>query len=173
MRNFRVGKTWGVLGKHQTYYGPTHFMGEKVPLNNNPFNSWDYKKSNYRRIDGRPAEVQQAGTVPQTISVYSQVLDFVSPAQYNSISYRCNGTQIKACYSSDNQYNITDLVALFNTPPPNPLPGSCTNPSFCYCWTDYGTYYDNGDGKIRLEMPVSLYNTLCPNGTITLDVIYD
>ena len=65
MRNFKVGKTWGVLGKQQTYYGPTHFMGEKVPLNNNPLNAWDYKKSNYRRIDGVPANAQQGGVVPQ------------------------------------------------------------------------------------------------------------
>ena len=65
MRNFKVGKTWGVLGKQQTYYGPTHFMGEKVPLNKNPFNAWDYKKSNYRRIDGVPANAQQGGVVPQ------------------------------------------------------------------------------------------------------------
>jgi hypothetical protein len=66
MRNFKVGKTWGVLGKQQTYYGPTHFMGEKVPLNNNPLNAWDYKKSNYRRIDGVPANAQQGGVVPQS-----------------------------------------------------------------------------------------------------------
>ena len=108
-----------------------------------------------------------------TISVYSQVLDFISPTQYNSIVYRCDGSNVQACYSSDNQYNITDLVALFNTPPPDPLPGSCGDPTYCYCWTDYGTYYDNGDGRIRCEMPTSVHNTLCPSGTLTLDVIYD
>lgn len=65
MKNFKGGKTWGVLGKQKTYYPPTHFMGEKKPLNDNPLNSWDYKKSNYRRIDGRPADAQQGGVVPQ------------------------------------------------------------------------------------------------------------
>jgi hypothetical protein len=68
---------------------------------------------------------------------------------------------------------MADLVNLFNTPPPSPLPPNCDNPTFCYCWTDYGIYYDNGDGRIRLEMPVSLYNTLCPNGTLTLNVLND
>ena len=111
-------------------------------------------------------------TIPTT-SVYSQVLDFISPTQYNSIVYRCDGAPVEYCYSSDNQYNITDLVALFNTPPPDPLPGGCGDPTYCYCWTTYGTYYDNGDGRIRCEMPTSLYNTLCPSGTLTLDVIYD
>ena len=146
---------------------------KKVPLNNNPFNSWDYKKSNYRRIDGRPAEVQQAGTVPQTTSVYSQVLSFTGTPNYNSIQYKCDGSTVEACYSVENQNNMTDLVTLFNTSAPNPLPPSCTTPSFCYCWTDYGTYYDNGDGRVRCEMPTSLYNTLCPNGTLTLNVIND
>jgi hypothetical protein len=68
---------------------------------------------------------------------------------------------------------MVDLVNLFNTPPPDPLPPSCDNPTFCYCWTDYGTYYDNGDGRIRCEMPTSLYNTLCPSGELTLNVIND
>lgn len=116
-----------------------------------------------------PSPVPDCGTIP----VYSQVIDFSATPQYNSIVYRCDGTNVQACYSCDNQYNITDLVDLFNTPPPSPLPGCCTTPSYCYCWTDYGTYYDNGDGRIRCEMPYDVYNTLCPNGTLTLDVIYD
>jgi hypothetical protein len=111
-------------------------------------------------------------TPSETISVYSQVLDFISPTQYNSIVYRCDGTQVKACYGCNNQYNITDLVDMFNTLP-NPLPGCCVDPTYCYCWSQYGTYYDNGDGRVRCEMTQSAYNTLCPNGTLTLDVIYD
>lgn len=68
MKNFKKGKsdskTWGVLGKQETFYAPTHFMGEKVPLNANPMDSWDYKKSKYRRIDLVPKnDGQQAGTV--------------------------------------------------------------------------------------------------------------
>ena len=65
MRNFKIGRTWGVLGKQQTYYGPTHFMGAKVPLNANPMDAWDVKKSRYRRVDGVPA--QEAG-VPEPTS---------------------------------------------------------------------------------------------------------
>ena len=107
-----------------------------------------------------------------TISVYSQVLDFISPAQYNSIVYRCDGINVANCYSCNNEYNITDLVNLFNTPP-SPLPGCCTDSTYCYCWPNYGTYYDNGDSRIRCEMPTSIYNSLCPSGSLTLDVIYD
>jgi len=65
MRNFKLGRTWGVLGKQQTYYGPTHFMGAKVPLNKNPLDAWDVKKSRYRRVDGTAA--QEAG-VPEPSS---------------------------------------------------------------------------------------------------------
>jgi len=112
-------------------------------------------------------------TIIPTTSVYSQVLSFTGTPNYNSIQYRCDGTNVEACYSIDNQNNMTDLVALFNTLPPDPLPPSCDNPTFCYCWTDYGTYYDNGDGRVRCEMPTSLYNTLCPSGVLTLNVIND
>jgi hypothetical protein len=38
---------------------------------------------------------------------------------------------------------------------------------------DYGISYDNGDGRVRMEMDVSVYNSLCSGGTLTLDVIYD
>lgn len=120
-----------------------------------------------------------AGSIPPTVtptpeptvSVYSQVLDFFSTPQYNSIKYRCDGIQVQACYSPGGYNNITDVVALFNSPPTT-SPG-CLDPSFCYCWTNYGTYYDNGDGRIRCEMPISTYNTLCLGGILTLDVIND
>jgi hypothetical protein len=72
MKNFKNrvdSRTWGVLGKQQTFYAPTQFLGEKVPLNANAFDSWDYKKSKYRRIDLVPRTMendgQQAGVVPQ------------------------------------------------------------------------------------------------------------
>lgn len=76
MKNFKRkvdSRTWGVLGKQQTFYAPTQFLGEKVPLNANAFDSWDYKKSKYRRIDLVPRTMendgQQAGVVPQGTSI--------------------------------------------------------------------------------------------------------
>ena len=72
MKNFKNrvdSRTWGVLGKQETFYAPTQFLGEKVPLNANPLDSWDYKKSKYKRIDLVPRtmenDAQQAGVVPQ------------------------------------------------------------------------------------------------------------
>ena len=108
---------------------------------------------------------------PATTSVYSQVIDFGAYPAYNSIRYMCNGSQVQACYSPGGFSNMTELVALFNSNPgTNP---SCPDPTYCYCWTTYGTYFDNGDGRIRCEMPNATYQALCPSGTLTLDVIYD
>lgn len=74
MKNFAKNsgnrKLWGVLGKQQEYYSPSHFQKEKTPLNSNPLEAWDYKKSKYKRVDLVPRQLendgQQAGVVPQT-----------------------------------------------------------------------------------------------------------
>jgi hypothetical protein len=62
-QNSTEKKTWGVLGKIQTYEIPNNAKGKEiVPLNNNAFASWDSTKSNYRI---RPHMPQQGGVVPQ------------------------------------------------------------------------------------------------------------
>lgn len=60
-------KLWGVLGKQQTYFSPgKQFEGQNPePLNSNPFESWDYKRSKYQRVDLVPNHIQQHGVVPQ------------------------------------------------------------------------------------------------------------
>lgn len=95
-----------------------------------------------------------------TQAVYSQVIDFTTPM--NSIRYLCDGNQVAVCYGV-NETNITDLVAMFNSNPP------VQNNA---CFLEYGTYSDNGDGRVRLDIPKSVLNSIC-NGTLTLDVIYD
>lgn len=57
-------KTWGVLGKIQTYEIPNNALGKEiVPLNNNAFEAWDASKSNYRLRPHMPNN--QGGVVPQ------------------------------------------------------------------------------------------------------------
>lgn len=85
MRNFKVGRLWGVLGKQQSYSGPTPPTGNKVPLNNNPMNSWDYKKSNYRRLDGRANAIQQGGAVPQDTPTPTPTPVVWNPSQLNNL----------------------------------------------------------------------------------------
>jgi hypothetical protein len=74
MKNFRIQKDkklWGVLGKQKEYYHPNQFVGERVPLNANPLDAWDTKRSRYKRVDlvprNAPNDEQQAG-VPETSS---------------------------------------------------------------------------------------------------------
>jgi hypothetical protein len=70
MKNFRIQKDkklWGVLGKQKEYYHPNQFVGERVPLNANPLDAWDTKRSRYRRVDGISNDEQQSG-VPETSS---------------------------------------------------------------------------------------------------------
>lgn len=63
-------RLWGVLGKQQTYYSPQQFLQgkTKVPLNANPFDSWDTKRSRFYRVDGYENNIQQHGVVPQETS---------------------------------------------------------------------------------------------------------
>lgn len=65
-------KIWGIPGKMQKLLSRPEQEARlpKVPLNANPTEAWDYKKSRYRRIDLMPrAEaVQQGGVVPQATS---------------------------------------------------------------------------------------------------------
>lgn len=105
--------------------------------------------------------------------IYSQVLDFTD-TPYNSILYQCNGVTIAACYDIGGYDTITDLVNAFNTPPPIPLPDYCSDPTFCLCWTKYGTYYDNGDGRIRLELnPEAFAEFGCTCERLWMNIIRD
>jgi hypothetical protein len=38
---------------------------------------------------------------------------------------------------------------------------------------EYGISYDNGDGRVRMEMPREVYDSLSCDGTLTLNVIFD
>jgi hypothetical protein len=62
-------KLWGIPGKLNVYNRPKP-LGEKIPLNSNAIDSWDYKKSRYKRIELVPRNnfVIQQGGVPETTS---------------------------------------------------------------------------------------------------------
>ena len=81
----------------------------------------------------------------------------------NSIVYRCDGNFLAASYGT-NQTNLTDLIDMFNQKPP--VQSQAT-------FLEYGVCYDNGDGRIRMEMIASVYNSFECGGEVTLDVIYD
>jgi hypothetical protein len=97
----------------------------------------------------------------QTISVYTQVIDFETTPM-NSIVYNCNGEFVHACYGT-NQTTMSEFVEMLNSNPP------VQNNA---CFLQYGEYFDNGDGRVRCEMPIAIANQLC-NGELTLEAIYD
>jgi hypothetical protein len=63
-------RVWGVLGKQQTFYSPQKQVEGKLktPLNVNAFDSWDVKRSRFKRVDGYENAIQQGGVVPQETS---------------------------------------------------------------------------------------------------------
>lgn len=78
-----MAKTWGIPGKRQTFLSPGEQMQNKpkVPLNTNPLEPWNYKKSRYNRVDLYP-KAQQGGVVPIT----SEVIPDVTPTPTASIT---------------------------------------------------------------------------------------
>jgi len=68
-KSFTEKKTWGVLGKQETFYSPEQFQDESktLPLNANPLEAWDSTRSRYRKRLQGPLfnDFQQGGVVPQ------------------------------------------------------------------------------------------------------------
>jgi hypothetical protein len=93
--------------------------------------------------------------IPKIYTAYSQVTDPES-FDFNTITFFCNGVQwdVQTTISTG---SITNFVENCNLN----LQGD---------FTQYGTYFDNGDGRVRLEMPNHVYNTFCPNGEVTLQI---
>ena len=96
------------------------------------------------------------------VAIYSQVVEFDTPM--NSIQYRCDGEFLAGSYGL-NRTDLDSLVAMFNQLPPVSLPYSN--------FLDYGVCYNNGDGRVRMDMYQSAYDALGCTGSLTLDVIYD
>jgi hypothetical protein len=100
------------------------------------------------------------------ISVYSQVLNFnVRPRTSlpNSCRYKCNGITVDTKYGVICD-SIGEFVDMLNSNPPVQPNGD---------FYVYGTYYDNGDGRVRLQMPLSVYDEFCPDGIVTIEVFND
>jgi hypothetical protein len=96
--------------------------------------------------------------IPAIYTAYSQVIIFEDEPAQDSIAFFCNGVQW------DYQTGVLSgeigaFVAMCNA--------NANGSNF----TQYGRYFDNGDNRVRLEMPYHVYNTFCPNGEITLQIL--
>lgn len=167
MKNFKnnnIGKkTWGVLGKQQTYYYQPGLaqQGEKTPLNADAFVAWDYKKSKYKRIDLMPRQMendgQQAGVVPQ---VTSTPVPDVSPTPTPSFTPTATVTPTMT---------VTPTITPSSTPYPLPetpaLWYDSTNlgsidyitsggTDYVSTWRSIGTYQKSVTGLTTNTMPI-------------------
>lgn len=98
--------------------------------------------------------------VDTSLFIYTQVLDF-GKSPLNSLDFLCDGVRTVMEYGT-NQTNITDFVGMLNSDPqPNGQ------------FTSYGNYFDNGDGRVRLEAFPEVFAKYCTNGKMSLEAFWD
>jgi hypothetical protein len=170
MKKFQK-KLWGVLGKQETYYSPSKFLGDPVPLNNNPFESWDYKKSRYRRVDLYPkSDPQQAGVPEIQTSPLPPVSPSVTPTNTPTPSVTPTLSLTPTETPTETPTN-TPTATLTSTPtetptntptnsltPTNTPTPSATPPEPCYLLTE-------GSDAIQTEGSDNLEPQVCPSPT--------
>jgi hypothetical protein len=117
-------RVWGVLGKQQTYFSPQKQVEgkTKTPLNANSFDSWDSKRSKFKRVDGYENAIQQGGAVPQVSS--TPVVSTPTPTP--SITPT---TTITPTITSTITPSITPTITSTNTPTPSITPTNTITPS--------------------------------------------
>jgi hypothetical protein len=163
MKNFRknnIGKkTWGVLGKQETYFYQPGLATDKemTPLNANPLDAWDYKKSKYRRIDLMPKQVsisenaQQGGVVPQ---VSSTPVPAVSPTP--TPSFTPTETTTPTITPSSTPYILPETPALWydatNIGSIDYISSGGTD--YVETWRSIGTYQKAVTGTTTNSMPI-------------------
>jgi hypothetical protein len=177
MKNFRKNidkKVWGVLGKQQTYYSPNQFVGERVPLNANPLEAWDTKRSRYKRVDLVPKQNdgQQAGVVPEASSSVVVVTPTPTPTitQTNTPTPSFTPTQTETNTPTP---TLTPSSTPFNLPSTPDLWYDSTNigsidyitsggTDYVSGWRSVGTYSKTLTGTTTDTMPVWSASTLFP-----------
>jgi hypothetical protein len=95
---------------------------------------------------------------PPTINVYSQDISGDFPINYLSCDFECDGSNFDRPGTNETANSVQEVANIFNADPD---------------FNQYGTYFDNGDGRLGLTMEPTLVYTLCPSGDITLDVYSD
>lgn len=124
-------RLWGVLGKQQTYFSPQkQIQGKtKTPLNANAFDSWDAKRSVFRRVDGYENAVQQGGVVPQGGSPAVSPTPTMTSTPTPSITPTLTSTPTPSITQTQ-----TPSITPSSTPYPLPL-----NPTIWYDASDSST----------------------------------
>ena len=135
-------RVWGVLGKQQTYFSPQKQVEgkTKTPLNANAFDSWDAKRSRFKRVDGYENAVQQGGVVPQggaptTPTPTPTITQTTTPTNTPSQTQTQTQTQTSTPTPSITPtFTPTQTLTPSSTPYPLPL-----NPTIWYDASDSST----------------------------------
>lgn len=121
-------RVWGVLGKMQTFYSPQKQVEGKVktPLNANAFDSWDVKRSRFRRVDGYENAIQQGGVVPQgtpspAVSATPTPTPSITPSPTLTASPTNTNTPTNTITNTPSQ-TPTNTATPTNTPTPSSTP---------------------------------------------------
>lgn len=98
-----------------------------------------------------------------SLFAYTQVIDFSAGElrPVDSLHYKCDGTTVFTEYGVRSS-NIQDFVKMLNESPQE-------NGQF----NAYGKYFDNGDGRVRLEIFPGAFLKACPNGKVSLEAFWD
>jgi hypothetical protein len=152
-------RVWGVLGKQKTYFSPQKQVEgkTKTPLNGNAFDSWDAKRSVFRRVDGYENAVQQGGVVPQTTSAPATSptpTPSITPTTTNTPSITPSSTPYPLPLYPTIWYDASDssTLTLINS-------GGTNYVSF---WNSKGTSTWSLSGTNTDTMPVLSASTLMP-----------
>lgn len=125
-------RVWGVLGKQQTYFSPQkQVQGKtKTPLNANAFDSWDAKRSRFKRVDGYENAVQQGGVVPQDTGTTPTPTPTITQTQTNTPTPSFTPTQTQTQTNTPSQTQTqTPSQTQTNTPTPSITPTFTPTPS--------------------------------------------
>ena len=141
-------RLWGVLGKQQTYFSPQKQVEgkSKTPLNANAFDSWDSKRSRFKRVDGYENAVQQGGVVPQG----------TTPTPSPTI-------QPTPSITPTNTPTITPTITPSITPTTSPIPADCKWDTIDELW-NANTNLWNDCQNVPVPSPTP---SITPTNTIT------
>lgn len=108
----------------------------------------------YEKINPDYQEMVENLGSPRIESIYTQVIDFTERG-VDSLVFMCDQVKMNSIYGKLSN-NIEDFVDMLNN---------------VGKFTEWGSYYNNGDGRVRLDIiPEQMENlkAKCPDGEITL-----
>ena len=167
-------RVWGVLGKQQTYFSPQKQVEgkTKTPLNANAFDSWDAKRSRFKRVDGYENAVQQGGAVPQISSTPVSITPTPTPSITQTQTNTPTQTQTQTETNTPTP-TLTPSSTPFNLPSTPDLWYDATNlgsidyissggTDYVSAWRSVGNYNKTLTGTTTDTMPVWSGSSLFP-----------